>query len=341
MPRYNNLIILSAMKRKFSVFFEKAMEVLGIKASDLEPKTREDIQAIVKDVDPENTEIAIEKFLKIEAKRVAKLEKRVTELRDKLKENANLAKQLMQNEETIDAELAKLEVVQKEQIKSHNQASQELSIPDRMQRPHRILSENKRPDHSLENNSRHVSAKSAVRYAAYEEGVKEAAARKIEDMVDQELKAQRIKDTRLTLFEEKLDKQRRELQKKMQAYEHLMSEHEKQALLNMFQKRLDRDIREFEIEVNRRAFEYMRKLKAEKIIETDKRIERLKQDRDDFKKKREVIKGNLLKDIARMKHGDLTTDQLRTKYHYLHFDEDLNSMIKSSDQVDRSVSVGK
>jgi hypothetical protein len=99
--------------------------------------------------------------------------------------------------------------------------------------------------------------------------MREAAVRDIEDMVDHELNSQRIKESRIHRFEAKIAERKRELAKKMKAYEHVMTEHEKKAMLDLFQKRLDRDVKEFEVEVNRRAHEYMLKLKAERMVEED------------------------------------------------------------------------
>ena len=298
---------------------------------DLLPKSEADIRAIVKDIDPDNCDEAMRVFLDIDKKRVAKLERRVQDLSDKLKESEKEAKRLNEKEAMINESLARLDAEQQEQL-MREQSQLDMKIPDQVKKSHRIMSEYKRPERHTDY-QRHSSAKSAHKQQYYDE--RHSASRNLETMVDHELRAQKVKDTALIKFHEKAEERQRELDKKMAAYEHIMSDHEKKALMNMFQKRLDRDMREFEVEVNRRAYQYMQKLKAEKIIETDKRIHKLKHDRDDFKKKREVIKGNLLKDISRMKAGDITTDQLRTKYSYLQYDQELNGLF-ASDNAEHS-----
>lgn len=290
------------------------MAVLGLTERDLHPKTAADVQAIVRDIDPDNPEATLQKYLAVDRKRVAGLVSRIETMRDTLKANAAEAKRLADQEAEIDASLTKLEVA-----------------AQKRENPRKDVQSGKDPRIGARNPSetRAQSEYVGPRGKALEEGMREAAVRDIEDMVDHELNAQRIKESRIHRFESKLAERKRELAKKLHSYEHVMSEHEKQALMGLYQKRLDRDVKEFEVEVNRRAHEYMQKLKAERIVEEDYRLQRYKEEKDMFKKKREIIKNSLLKDIASMRHGQITTEDLRSKYGFLHLDESLSGVFHS------------
>lgn len=304
------------MERPSSPFFAKALTVLGLTERDLVPKTEDDVRAIVRDLDPDNTEQTLQKYLAIEGKRIASLLKRVEDMRSKLKSNAAEAKRLADQEAEVDASLAKLEAMQAVEQRKATQSGRDPKLGKA----------------KVQDAPRAQSEYTGPRGKAQEAGLREAAVREIEDMVDHELNAQRIKEARVHRFEEKLAERKKELAKKLHTYEHVMSEHEKQALLGLYQKRLDRDVKEFEVEVNRRAHEYMQKLKAERLIEEDYRLRKMKEEKDMFKKKRELIKNSLLKDISSMRQGHITTEDLQSKYGFLHLDESLNDVFHAADR---------
>lgn len=172
---------------------------------------------------------------------------------------------------------------------------------------------------------------------------REDSVKQIEDMVDYELRLQLVKHARDVNLEDKVEMRKLELQEKLRRFRRAMNEKQTQAMMISYKKRLDRDIKTFEIEINRKSQEQKLKDKAEKIIEESQKVSSMLQEKENFKMKRELVKNMLQKDIANLREGLLSSEELQSKYKYLKTDQDLDHLIEANTKmpVTRAISASR
>ena len=318
----------------------KAMDLLNIENHQLRAKRPKDLEGIVRDADPVRTEKSLQFFVKKSSEEVGKLIDQVKKTRSKLKLKAEEARLLMEGEQNV------TEVIQKHRIIDEERKRRIPSDARRREsRPGSVSSI--RPTSTASRASRQTSGKKSsasverpllarVRPQVVSEAIMEEAARQIEEMVEHEISLQRIKEHRMKHFEVQVEERRREAEQKMRKVRHLLSEQEKETMLGIFHKKVERDVREFEIEVNRRAHEMEQRSRNEKIMQENERLRGLHEEREEFKRKREQVRNEIMRDVAKMREGALSPEELQAKYAYLRTDQGLESVLEQQRAAGRS-----
>ena len=322
-----------------SPFTLKAIELLGIKPFDLKLKRREDLRAFIREADPGLQEKATEVILRKGAEQYQRLSARIKAARKKLKDKAAQAHDILQSDKKHQETIQKHKIAESERKRREEEAKLRQIIPSRPSSKFRMNDSSYTSAAKRERSAQlgHKLTSMSMDHGAnlnfqklYSEGVRDEAVRQIEGMVDHELHLLKVKESRMNLFEVRLQERKDDLENKKKKFHHVMSEKERVALVGLFKKRLDRDIREFEIEVHRRAHEYQLRMKAEKISEETNKLYQIQIDRDEFKRKKEAIKNQLVRDIGRMKDGMINPSDMKAKYGYLQYDGNLDTLIEDS-----------
>ncbi len=327
-----------------SPFTLKAMDLMGIEPYDLRVKTKQDLKGIIMDADPAMADRSINIFIKKSEDNFQFLAEQIKKTRLKLKEKAEEAKRLMAEEEKINETIQKHRIIEEER---RRRAPQESKVDRELQsRPGSKYSA--RPMSNASRFSRQQSAKKSVssldRSKLYiqphvvSEAIKEEAVKQIEDMVEHEIHLQRIKEHRIKTFESQVREKKQELEKKIKKVNHLLTEHEKETMLAQFHKKIERDVREFEIDVNRRAHELEQRMKAEKIMEENERLAAMQKEREDYRRRREQIRNQLMQDVTKMRDGLISPEQLQMKFAYLKKDANLDTLFDAHIGAARSKS---
>lgn len=352
----------------------KAMSTLGLSMHDLIIPRAEDVRSFVQEIDAEDTEGTMKKYLRKYKEKIEERRSEVKALRDKLKletmrqsldgEQERLQKykeELDRYEEEYPAHKQSIRGRSSEPQASPKDGKKDILKSMEQERARRLEELKKEREYYArpgsknlleENSKRNITSglskdvqgrvKSKYRQSDKQnldvgEEIMEGQARDIEGMVDFEVKMIQMKEVRESHFEEKIDKRRKELEDKLAKYEHVMTEKERKQLIHNYERRLDRDIKQFEVEMNRRAVEHERKLKADKIMLENEKRAKLKADKDEFRKQREVVKNQLVRDLAKLRDGAITTGQLQIKYaHYMNVEDSMDSFM-----VDRNHPVFK
>jgi DNA repair exonuclease SbcCD ATPase subunit len=317
---------------------------MGIEPYDLRVKSKQDLKAIMMDADPAMAEKSINIFIKKSEENFQFLSAQIKKTRLKLKEKAEEAKRLMAEEEKINESIQKHRIIEEER---RRRVPQEPKVDRELQsRPGSKYSV--RPLSNASRFSRQQSAKKSassldrsklhIQPHVVSDAIKEEAVKQIEDMVEHEIHLQRIKEHRIKHFEAQIREKKQDLEKKIRKVNHLLTEHEKETMLAQFHKKIERDVREFEIEVNRRAHELEQRVKAEKIMQENERMAALQKEREDYRRRREQIRNQLMQDVGKMREGLISPDQLQTKYAYLKKDADLDTLFDAHIGAARSKS---
>lgn len=128
-------------------------------------------------------------------------------------------------------------------------------------------------------------------------------------------------------MKEKIESLRRDQQEKLQKHNEMLNKLQREKELKALEKNLEKEKKQYNVERTAKAKEYQKKAMLESIKEKEEKVSRIKEDRDNALKNREIMRKMLVKELLAMRDGKLSEEYIREKYGGIHDDEVFEDMI--------------
>lgn len=158
--------------------------------------------------------------------------------------------------------------------------------------------------------------------------MKEKQQKEMEHMMNYEIALQSMRKQRDDFLKNKQEFMRGEQQYKEVVFEYNKKILEREKQLKEMQRKIDMKNKLYHVERTRKANEFERQKMVSKITKIDDRAKNMKEDRQDYLASRKFMVQKLKKDLENMKAGLMTSQQIETKYHFLHNDKEFQETMK-------------